>query len=193
MSQNLRTKSSTKESTNKEKEESKKAQNFLNSVEKEESQSKKRAAALKKKYANRLQIKRNGLLARQIQLRENGAEGEGGTEEDIMRRRLGPDAANKEADDKLGCRPDSTNAACILGGMGAGAAFGGVPGACFGAACGLGAAVKRRFTGRGRKSRKKRGRKHKRKTRKHKKKHRRRKSTHKHKKKRKKRRTTKKR
>ena len=93
----------------------------------------------------------------------------------------------------LGCRPDSTNAACILGGMGAGAAFGGVPGACFGAACGLGAAVKRRFTGRGRKSRKKRGRKHKRKTRKHKKKHRRRKSTHKHKKKRKKRRTTKKR
>ena len=175
MSQNLRTTSSTKESTNKEKEESKKAQNFLNSVEKEESQSKKRAAALKKKYANRLQIKRNGLLARQIQLRENGAEGEGGTEEDIMRRRLGPDAANKEADDKLGCRPDSTNAACILGGMGAGAALGGVPGACFGAACGLGAAVKRRFTGTGRKTRKTRKRR-KKKTKKRRKKRKKRKT-----------------
>ena len=42
--------------------------------------------------------------------------------------------------------------------------------ACFGAGCGLGAAIKRRFTGQGRKSRKKRGRKHKGKTRKRKKK-----------------------
>ena len=101
----------------------------------------------------------------------------------------------------LGCRPDSENATNIAMSAALGAAWGtyvapvlgtGV-GACVGAACGVGKAVHRRFTGRGRKSRKKRGRKHKRKTRKHKKKHRRRKSTHKHKKKRKKRRTTKKR
>ena len=101
----------------------------------------------------------------------------------------------------LGCRPDSENATNIAMSAALGAAWGtyvdpvlgtGI-GACVGAACGVGKAVHRRFTGRGRKSRKKRGRKHKRKTRKHKKKHRRRKSTHKHKKKRKKRRTTKKR
>jgi hypothetical protein len=74
------------------------------------------------------------------------------------------------AQPRLGCRPDATNTACIGTGALAGAAFGGVPGACVGAACGLGAAVKRRFTGQGRKSRKKRGRKHKGKTRKRRKK-----------------------
>ena len=69
----------------------------------------------------------------------------------------------------LGCRPDSTNAACVLGGMGAGAAIAGLPGACLGAACGAAIAVKRRFTGKGRRRRRKtksnRGRK--RKTKKH--------------------------
>ena len=80
---------------------------------------------------------------------------------------------------RLGCRPDSTNAACIGSGAAVGAAVGSVVpvlgtgvGACVGAACGLGAAVRRRFRGQGRKSRKKRGRKHKRKTRKHHKKRR---------------------
>jgi hypothetical protein len=87
-------------------------------------------------------------------------------------------AANAEnQQQQLGCRPDGTNTACVLGGMGAGAVAGSVLpvvgtgiGACVGAACGLGAAVKRRFTGQGRKSRKKRGRKHKGKTRKKRKK-----------------------
>ena len=74
------------------------------------------------------------------------------------------------AQPRLGCRPDATNTACIGTGALAGAAFGGVPGAWVGAAWGLGAAVKRRFTGQGRKSRKKRGRKHKGKTRKRRKK-----------------------
>ena len=80
------------------------------------------------------------------------------------------EAATATAQPRLGCRPDGTNTACIGAGALAGAAFGGVPGACIGAACGLAAAVKRRFTGQGRKSRKKRGRKHKGKTRKRRKK-----------------------
>jgi hypothetical protein len=84
-------------------------------------------------------------------------------------------AANAENQQpRLGCRPDSTNAACIGSGAAMGAAVGSVVpvlgtgvGACVGTACALGAAVRRRFTGQGRKSRKKRGRKHKRRTRKH--------------------------
>ena len=62
-----------------------------------------------------------------------------------------------------GCRPDSINAACIGSGAFVGASVGsavpvvGIPiGACVGAACGLGAAVRRRFTGTGRKTRKRR-------------------------------------
>ena len=72
-------------------------------------------------------------------------------------------AANAEnQQQQLGCRPDGTNAYYVLGGMEAGAAAGSLLpvvgtgiGACVGAACGLGAAVTRRFTGQGRKSRKK--------------------------------------
>ena len=45
------------------------------------------------------------------------------------------------------CKPNSTNAACILGGIGTGAVIGGIPGACIGGVCGAAAAVGRRFMG----------------------------------------------
>jgi hypothetical protein len=45
------------------------------------------------------------------------------------------------------CQQRSINGACILGGIGAGAAIGGIPGACVGGVCGAAAAVGRRFMG----------------------------------------------
>ena len=45
------------------------------------------------------------------------------------------------------CRQRSINGACILGGIGTGAAIGGIPGACVGGVCGAAAAVGRRFMG----------------------------------------------
>lgn len=53
------------------------------------------------------------------------------------------------------CQQRSINGACILGGIGTGAAIGGIPGACVGGVCGAAAAVGRRFMG-GRTRKKKR-------------------------------------
>jgi len=57
------------------------------------------------------------------------------------------------------CRQRGINGACILGGIGAGAAIGGVPGACVGGVCGAAAAVGRRFMGGKTRKRKRRGKK----------------------------------
>ena len=57
------------------------------------------------------------------------------------------------------CQQRSINGACILGGIGAGAAIGGIPGACVGGVCGAAAAVGRRFMGGKTRKRKRKGKK----------------------------------
>jgi len=57
------------------------------------------------------------------------------------------------------CQQRSINGACILGGIGAGAAIGGIPGACVGGVCGAAAAVGRRFMGGKTRKKKRKGKK----------------------------------
>ena len=57
------------------------------------------------------------------------------------------------------CQQRSINGACIMGGIGAGAAIGGVPGACVGGVCGAAAAIGRRFMGGKTRKRKRKGKK----------------------------------
>ena len=66
---------------------------------------------------------------------------------------------NSNKQNNNSCQQRSINGACILGGIGAGAAIGGIPGACVGGVCGAAAAVGRRFMGGKTRKKKRKGKK----------------------------------
>ena len=94
--------------------------------------------AVHKKYVNNVS---NVLAGKRTKKRKNIRQ---------RRNRRGQQRATQNANKRNinnSCQQRSINGACILGGIGTGAAIGGIPGACVGGVCGAAAAVGRRFMG----------------------------------------------